>query len=390
VRDAYAEWNRQTTDLWLMLGDNAYSSGTDSEYQAAVFDAFPITLRQCVLWPTRGNHDVLHAGENNDYYDIFTMPAAGEGGGLPSGTEAYYSFNWGDTHFICLDSEGSDRSPGGAMLTWLANDLSANVRPWVIAFWHHPPYSKGSHDSDTETALVEMRQYALPVLEAGGVDLVLCGHSHAYERSFLIDGHYGTSVTLTPDMIVNGGDGRPDGNGAYVKPENAPSPHAGAVYAVSGSAASTAGGPLNHPVMVTSLNVSGSMVLDIHGNRLDARFLSQAGAVMDSFAIVKNGVVGVRSTGPAGLRLGPALPNPFRRDLAISYVLEHAGRVHLSVYDLSGRRVAVIEDGWRAAGGHEARWDGRDLDQRLLPTGVYLAVLEADGRRVSRKIAHVH
>ena len=390
VRDAYAEWNRQTTDLWLMLGDNAYSSGLDSEYQSAVFDAFPIMLRQCVLWPTRGNHDVLHSGPNNDYYEIFTMPGAGEAGGLPSGTEAYYSFNWADTHFICLDSEGSDRSPGGAMLTWLASDLAANLRPWVVAFWHHPPYSKGSHDSDTETVLVEMRQYALPVLEAGGVDLVLCGHSHSYERSFLIDGHYGTSVTLTPDMIVNRGDGCPDGNGAYVKPIEAPSPQAGAVYAVSGSAAHTGGGPLNHPVMVTSLNVAGSMVLDFHGDRLDARFLDQSGAVLDSFAIVKNGITGVADRHTTGVRLGPAMPNPFRRDLSIGYLLERPGRVRLGVYDLSGRKVATLEDGWRAAGAHEARWDGRDGEGRMLPTGVYLAVLETNGERLSRKIAHVH
>ena len=50
------------TDLWLMLGDNAYTTGTDAEYQAAVFDMYPRFLQQCVLWPTLGNHDALHAG----------------------------------------------------------------------------------------------------------------------------------------------------------------------------------------------------------------------------------------------------------------------------------------------------------------------------------------
>jgi len=392
VRDAYAAWTGvRGTDLWLMLGDNAYGSGTDSEYQDAVFNQYPVMLRQAPLWPTRGNHDDIHGGANNDYYDIFSLPAAGEAGGLSSGTEAYYAFDWANIHFICLDSVDSDRSPGGAMLTWLANDLAANTRPWVIAYWHHPPYSKGSHNSDAESQLIDMRQYALPILEAGGVDLVLSGHSHSYERSFLIDGHYGRSNTLTTAMVLDAGDGRVDGGGAYHKPATPASPHDGAVYAVAGSSSKNSGGQLNHPVMVASLDLCGSMVLDVDGYRLDARFLSETGVVLDSCTIVKENVVGVNEgTGRAqGLRLGPGLPNPFGRDVRLSYGLERAGNVTLAVHDPSGRRVALLEHGWRAAGTYEARWDGRDDRGRLMPTGVYVAVLEADGARVSRKIAHV-
>jgi hypothetical protein len=46
------------------------------------------------------------------------------------------------------------------MMTWLQNDLAATNKAWIIAFWHHPPYTKGSHNSDTETQLIEMRQNA--------------------------------------------------------------------------------------------------------------------------------------------------------------------------------------------------------------------------------------
>ena len=392
VRDAYAAWTGpRGTDLWLMLGDNAYSSGTDSEYQDAVFNQYPVMLRQAVVWPTRGNHDELHGGANDDYYDIFTMPTAAEAGGLASGTEAYYSFDWGNIHFICLDSEGSDRSPAGAMLTWLASDLAANTRPWVIAYWHHPPYSKGSHNSDSESQLRDMRQNALPILEAGGVDLTLSGHSHSYERSFLLDAHYGPSATLTASMVVNGGDGRVDGDGAYQKPAGAGAPHAGAVYAVAGSSSKTSSGSLNHPVMVTSLRVCGSMVLDVVGDRLDARFLSETGVVLDSFAIVKSGAAGTEGGSPdaGGLGLGPAVPNPFTRDLDLSFSLERAGLVRLRVLDATGRRVRTLVDGSFPAGTHPARWDGSDASGRELPNGVYLMVLEAHGERVSRKVAHV-
>jgi hypothetical protein len=95
------------TNLWMMLGDNAYSNGTDAEYQQAVFAMFPEMLRKSVLWSTRGNHENTDAG-GSVYYNIFTLPTAAQAGGLASGWEAYYSFDFGDIHFICLDSYGSD------------------------------------------------------------------------------------------------------------------------------------------------------------------------------------------------------------------------------------------------------------------------------------------
>ena len=48
------------------------------------------------------------------------------------------------------------------MLNWLENDLAATSKDWIIAFWHQPPYSKGTHDSDREGDLIEMRENALP------------------------------------------------------------------------------------------------------------------------------------------------------------------------------------------------------------------------------------
>ena len=197
VRNAYLSFTgTRHTDLWLMLGDNAYEDGTDGEYQNAVFNMYPTLLRQSVVWPTLGNHDgetADSAFQTGPYYDIFTLPKNGEAGGVASGTEAYYSFDFGNIHFIVLDSFETSRLPQGAMLTWLTNDLAATTKPWIIAYWHHPPYSKGSLDSDTDPILKEMRQNVLPILEAGGVDLVLTAHAQWYQRSYLIDGHYGLS-----------------------------------------------------------------------------------------------------------------------------------------------------------------------------------------------------
>ena len=273
-----------------MLGDNAYRDGTDAEYQSAVFEIYPQVLPRTVLWPTLGNHDGHAADsttESGPYYDIFSLPRNGEAGGVPSGTEAYYSFDYGNIHFIVLDSYETDRSPDGAMMTWLEADLAANDKEWVIAFWHNPPYSKGTSDSDTEERQIEMRQNAVPLLERYGVDLVLAADSHSYERSHLIDGHYGLSETFTDAMKKSPGDGSATGDGAYQKPETVGAPHAGAVYVVAGTAGKRKSGPFGHPAMVVSMATFGSVVLDVNGNRLDAVFLDGGGDIRDDFTILK-------------------------------------------------------------------------------------------------------
>lgn len=293
VRDAFKTWTAsQAADFMLMLGDNAYNDGTDAEYQNAVFNTYPEILRQLPVWSTLGNHDGHNADsgtQTGPYYDIFDFPTAAEAGGLASGTEAYYAFDYGNIHFVVLDSYDSNRTPGGNMLQWLESDLALNNKPWLIAIWHHPPYTKGSHNSDTEGRLIDMRQYALPILEAWGVDLVMTGHSHTYERSFLLDGHYGLSGTLDIGAnILDIGDGSETGNGVYQKPDLVAAQNEGAVYAVAGSSGKvTTGKPLDHPAMFIALESLGSMVLDIAGNRMDVTFLDQNALVKDEFTIMK-------------------------------------------------------------------------------------------------------
>ncbi|MBC7368662.1 MAG: metallophosphoesterase family protein [Undibacterium sp.] len=296
VRDGYYKFTGdRATDLWLLLGDNAYPEGTDSDYQKAIFEMYPKTLRTSPLWPALGNHDAKSANsvtQSGVYYDIFTLPTLGQVGGVPSGTEAYYSFDHANIHFICLDSHDSDRSAEGAMAQWLRADLAATTRDWIVAFFHHPTYTKGTHDSDQDSdsagRMNDMRATILPILEAGGVDLVVTGHSHVYERSYFIDGHYGKSSTWDPAFIKQPGDGRPAGKGAYTKPRTRTA-HAGEVSVVTGSAghAGPKSVPLGHPAMFVSLNEIGSSVLDIDALKLDFTFLNEKGEIRDSFTILK-------------------------------------------------------------------------------------------------------
>ena len=313
VRNGYTSFGAgRYTNVWLMLGDNAYDNGTDAEYEAAVFDMYPAYLRQSVLWSTIGNHDTAQLTNPSltiPYFQIFNNPTNGAAGGVASGTEKYYSFDYGRIHFISLDSMTSSRAPGSPMLTWLEADLGATTQDWIIAFWHHPPYTKGSHNSDTETFLIEMRSNVLPILEAGGVDLVLTGHSHSYERSVFLNGHYGSSGTLTQAMKVDAGSGREDGTGSYDKPTDLVG-NRGAVYVVAGNGGHVTnwtGGstseynPTPHPAMYVSALHIGSMVIDVDGDRLDAKMIRETGAVDDYFTIVKTPPVAQPPAAPAGL-----------------------------------------------------------------------------------------
>ena len=283
-----------------MLGDNTYTDAFDFDYQKPVFDMYRDLLRRTVLWPTLGNHDAaddpgLFGTSGEGYLKVFTLPRNGEAGGMASGSEFYYSFDHANIHFVCLDSYLSDRSTNGAMLNWLRYDLAGTDKDWIIAFWHHPPYSWGTHNSDFDNFQTDMRERVLPILEAYGVDLVLSGHSHNYERSFLIDGHYGYSWQLQPSMILDGSLGGLDEEGPYRKPAAGLGAHQGTVYAVCGC--SGQGGLIDlprHPVMAMNQGGFGSMVLEISGLQLKASFLRPSGTIEDSFAIDKSAPATVR------------------------------------------------------------------------------------------------
>ncbi len=121
------------------------------------------------MWPAPGNHDYANntarqADHNIAYYKIFSLPSAAEAGGIASNTEAYYSYNYGNIHFVSLDSYGWETGDErlydtlSPQVIWLKKDLAARNQQWTIVYFHHPPYTKGSHNSDTEQELINIRK----------------------------------------------------------------------------------------------------------------------------------------------------------------------------------------------------------------------------------------
>lgn len=283
---------KQSLDFWIHVGDMAYYTGRDVEFQTRVFEMYESTHRNKVCWPTMGNHEgATSSGKTGigPYYDAYVVPTRGEVGGVASGTEAYYSFDYANIHFICLDSHDLSRKPGDPMATWLKADMEKTKADWLIAFWHHPPYTKGSHDSDKEADLTEMRRLIMPIIEAGGVDVVLTGHSHIYERSMLMDGAYGTP-TVSENVILDDGDGDPDGDGAYRKSKGIHA-HEGTVQIVTGNGGQSLGRSGTMPVMRRIVLEHGSVLMDVKGDTLTARMINSEGAESDLFSMTKNAKV---------------------------------------------------------------------------------------------------
>jgi len=302
VRNAYQNYIGNTRIYgMIMLGDNAYTLGTDGEYQGALFNnMYEDIISNTPMWPTPGNHDYYSGADattqTGPYYDIFTLPKTAQFGGVASNTEAYYSYNIGNIHFISIDSYDSGRDSTNTMGTWIKQDLQNNTQEWTVAYWHHAPYTKGSHDSDNpfpwlDGELPEMREEILPILERYGVDLILCGHSHSYERSMFINGHYGSSGSFNTSHQINNESGDFSTDCPYIKNTENGVANKGTVYTVlgvSGKISGTASG-WPHPIMhKASVDHLGSMILTVKDNRLDAKFLTSTNTIFDQFSIIKN------------------------------------------------------------------------------------------------------
>lgn len=353
--------NIAAPDAWLLMGDNAYNSGTDGEYTSNFFNIYgDQVLKNHIVFPAPGNHDYANSSSNKSkrtvpYYQNFSMPQSGECGGLASGDPAFYSWNWGNVHFVSLDSYGmsgssallSDTTIGKSpQMDWLRADLAANTRKWVIAYWHHPPYTMGSHNSDTESDLVAIREKTIRVLERLGVDMIICGHSHVYERTKLINGHYGNEKTYVPATYeLNASTGKYDGSvNSCPYTTNSGAPNKGVVYVVAGSAGSVLGSQSSFPheaMRGFSYKETGFFFFEVEGNRLNAKFITTDNAVRDQFTIVKdvNKTTSINTTVGQPVQLSASWPGTYiwsdnnKMASSIMYTPQTAGVVTVTVKD---------------------------------------------------------
>jgi uncharacterized protein (TIGR03437 family) len=261
---------QEKVDLVVHTGDLAYPHGTFQEFDDFYFRVYGALMRQAPFFPCLGNHEYYTDGAF-PYLSLHSLPSDG----VPAaGLNRYYSFDWSNVHLVSLDSSMSLEVPQTAryMLDWLENDLRQTRQLWKIVYFHVPPYAFGVHD--TEPGMQTVREQIVPILERHGVQLVLNGHEHSYQRSF------------------------PIRNGAAVAPGQ------GIVYVTTGG-----GGGCLHTVLADALVAAAAFAyhyvrVDVEGDRLTLRAIRTDGYEMDRLTLqarsntVITGVVNAASLTP--------------------------------------------------------------------------------------------
>ncbi len=155
----------------LTLGDNQYPSGDLVDFREKYAETWGRFAD--ITHPAPGNHEYVASPEADGYFSYFGAAAHPD-------SDGYYSFDLGDWHLVALNSNDECTElacdDGSAQQRWFADDLAASDARCTLAYWHHPRWSNGEH-GDTESSDALWRTAA-----DAGVDLVLNGHDHNYER----------------------------------------------------------------------------------------------------------------------------------------------------------------------------------------------------------------
>ena len=183
VADAIAK--EEDLAFVVVTGDLVGDGEDWEEWEEQFFTPAAAYLGRAAVWPVRGNHE----GDAVLYREHFALP----------GNELWYSFDYGNLHFVVLDSCWSGKAARAAMLEWLREDLAASDAEWTFVSYHHPTWNVGGHASRWGRGIF------WPVLEKNGVDVVLAGHSHLYERFRPVGPRNGKPII----HIVTGGGGAP-------------------------------------------------------------------------------------------------------------------------------------------------------------------------------------
>lgn len=144
----------------IMMGDNIYGGHKPKDFERKFETPYkPLLDADVKFYACLGNHD----NSDETLYKPFNMNG-----------QRYYTFKKGDVQFLALDSNYMDPT----QLDWIQQQLRESNAKWKIAFFHHPLYSDGRfHGPD-----VDLRNQLMPIFEKYGVNVVMSGHDHVYER----------------------------------------------------------------------------------------------------------------------------------------------------------------------------------------------------------------
>lgn len=158
---------KDNPDFVVIAGDFVFNGDDYSKWGTDFFHPAKKLLADTPMFPVMGNHE----RHSHYFFDFFSIPSHAP-------NEAWYSFDYGNAHFVIVDTN-DDFSPGSPQINWLVDDLSKAHSEWLFVVQHHPPFTTSGWEKDK---MIEIRKYLVPVFEKYHVDIVFCGHVHAYER----------------------------------------------------------------------------------------------------------------------------------------------------------------------------------------------------------------
>ncbi|GEM_PF-2338266 len=172
-------------DLVLVGGDVSYANGDAAKWDEWLARVEPLASRVPMM-AAMGNHETYCGG---DMPFVCASEVAQYRARFPaSGASAFYAFDDGPARFVALDTEAYHQDPGlkpgtspEAQLAFLNASLAARPSAWTVVYFHRPLYSSNLRDGGSDVAA---RASLVPALQAGGADVVLYGHAHAYERTW--------------------------------------------------------------------------------------------------------------------------------------------------------------------------------------------------------------
>lgn len=173
----------------LHNGDLVNTGYIAKQWGLLFFEPARRLMHSVPLYPVLGNHEE----RAQLFFDYFSLP----------GNEAWYSFDFGNAHFVVLDSPNEDQMESDSeQIRWLHDDLAASTATWKFVNFHHPPFSSGGfyHASDR----LELKNLLHPIFEQYEVDFVFAGHDHNYERMLPIGSKNGDHK-VTYVVVGNGG-----------------------------------------------------------------------------------------------------------------------------------------------------------------------------------------
>lgn len=175
--------------FWVVPGD-IVNAGSYEEQWDWFFKETEDTLSSMIFVPAVGNHE----GSNSTFARHFNLNAVNRDE-IPKGT--VYSFNYGEAHFMVLNTEVYKGKELEKEINWLKKDIKKSDKKWNIVIMHKGIYSIGSHINDSDIA-ENLRPELTKVFDELGIDLVLQGHDHVYARSKPLK-----NGKVTDDIIKN-------------------------------------------------------------------------------------------------------------------------------------------------------------------------------------------